>query len=155
MLSSTALIRTAANDNEIGAERHYKAVTLGKNESSAAEVVFTNNAVSLECYAPTHILGSRDGSGNLTVTWKRRTRYGGEWRDYVDATLGEDSESYEVDIMNGSTAVRTISSLSSETASYTAAQQTTDFGSTQSSVEVNIYQLSATVGRGYAGNATI
>lgn len=154
VMLTDAMIRAPANDNEIGLERHYKAVTLGKNESSAQEVAFTNNAISLTPYAPVHILGSRDGSANLTIDFTRRTRIGGEWRDLVNASLGEDSESYEIDVMNGSTVVRTIA-VTSPTASYTAAQQTTDFGSTQSSVEVNIYQLSATVGRGYAGNATI
>lgn len=154
VMLTDAMIRAPANDNEIGLERHYKAVTLGKNESSAQEVAFTNNAVSLKPYAPVHILGSRDGSANLTIDFTRRTRIGGEWRDLVNASLGEDSESYEIDVMNGSTVVRTIA-VTSPTASYTAAQQTTDFGSTQSSVEVNIYQLSATTSRGYAGNATI
>jgi hypothetical protein len=41
--------------------------------------------------------------------------------------------------------------LTAPTASYTATQQVTDFGSAQSSVTVNVYQLSAAVGRGYAG----
>ena len=57
--------------------------------------------------------------------------------------------------MQGVTLKRTIIGLTSPTTIYTAAQQVTDFGSAQSSVLVNVYQLSAAVGRGYAGIATI
>ena len=49
----------------------------------------------------------------------------------------------------GSRRLRTIS-VTAETASYTAAQQTTDFGSTQSTIYFKVYQVSAQVGRGYA-----
>ena len=101
------------------------------------------------------IAGTRDGSGNLTINWLRRTRIGGDWRDGVDVPLSEESERYEVDIMSGVTVKRTITGLTTPTASYTAAQQVTDFGSAQSSVTVNVYQLSAKVGRGYAGNANV
>ena len=154
LLSSASMIRTAANDDEIGSERHYKAVTFGKNIATASEVAFTNNAESLEPYAPTHIVGVRDGSSNLTVTWHRRTRLGGEWRDLVGASLSEDSEAYEIDFTVGGTTV-TKTGITSETYSYTAAAQTTDFGSPQSSIITNIYQVSATTGRGHAGTETL
>lgn len=154
LLSQSSMIRTAANDDEIGSERHYKAVTFGKNIATASEIAFTNNAESLEPYAPTHIVGVRDGSSNLTVTWHRRTRLGGEWRDLVGASLSEDSEAYEIDFTVGGTIV-TKTGITSETYSYTAAAQTTDFGSPQSSIITNIYQVSATTGRGHAGTETL
>ena len=56
--------------------------------------------------------------------------------------------------MNGANVVRTISSTT-PTASYSAAQQVADFGSAQSSVSVRVYQLSASVGRGWPGAAII
>ncbi len=108
--------------------------------------------------APASIRGTRDGSNNLTITWVRRTRIGGEWLDLTgDVPLGEASEAYEVEIRNaGDTAtLRTITGLSSPSASYTAAQQTTDFGAAQASVNLRIFQISATVGRGIAGRATV
>jgi hypothetical protein len=76
----------------------------------------------------------------------RRTRIDGTWRDLVDAALGETTESYEVEIMNGATVVRTIVS-SAPTVTYTAAQQNTDFGSVRTTITARLYQLSATVGR--------
>lgn len=107
-------------------------------------------------YAPCSIAGSRDGSGSITITWLRRTRIGGEWLDGTeDVPLGEASESYEVDIMAGDEVVRTITSLTSASAPYSADDQTTDFGSPQAEIDVRVYQMSAAVGRGYAGSATV
>jgi len=48
------------------------------------------------------------------------------------------------------TVKRTFSSLTSQTFTYTAAQQTSDFGAPQSTVYGDVYQISATVGRGFA-----
>ena len=60
-----------------------------------------------------------------TLSWVRRTRVGGEWRDNVDAALGEVAEIYEIDIFAGwqfTTVLFTITGLTSPTATYTAAQ---------------------------------
>jgi hypothetical protein len=51
--------------------------------------------------------------------------------------------------------VRTIAGLSTPAAFYSAAEQTTDFGAPQSSVDINVYQISSRIGRGFAGQATV
>ena len=84
----------------------------------------------------------------------RRTRFGGVWTDGADVPLNEESERYEVDILDGPDVVRTISATS-PAANYTAAQQTADFGSAQASVAVKVFQISATVGRGWPAAATL
>lgn len=101
-----------------------------------------------------HIAGARDGSDNLTVTAIPRTRIGGEWLDGGESPTGETIQSYELDVLNGGTVVRTIAT-SSPSFSYTAAQQTTDFGSPQASISVVLYQLSAMVGRGFPAAANV
>jgi hypothetical protein len=102
-----------------------------------------------------HIEGSRSGGGDLTITWVRRTRYSGEWRDLVDVPLNEASEAYEVDVLDGpGQVVRTLIS-SSPSITYSAADQATDFGALQSAIDVAVYQLSAVVGRGFAGRAIV
>ena len=68
--------------------------------------------------------------------------------------LGEDSERYEIDILDGSDVVRTLSATS-PTATYTAAQQTADFGSPQPSISLRINQLSTTAGRGTPRSAVV
>lgn len=138
----------------IGIQAFYKPVTVGATVADTTEQAFTYQGVKFKPFSPVHIEGSRDGSSNLTITWTRRTRINGQWRDGVDVPLSEESESYEIDIMDGSTVVRTLTATS-PTVTYTAADQVTDFGSAQSSVNVNIYQMSAIVGRGNAGEATV
>jgi hypothetical protein len=38
---------------------------------------------------------------------------------------------------------------------YTAVDQTTDFGAPQSAIDIAVYQLSANVGRGFTERATL
>ena len=101
-----------------------------------------------------HVKGVRDGSGNLAISWIRRSRVDAEWRDGVDIPLGEESERYQLDVLDGGNVVRTIE-ITSSAASYSAADQVVDFGSAQSSIDIALYQLSAVVGRGYAASATL
>lgn len=145
--------RIPMDEDRIGQTYSYAAVTYGADIQDAIIYDFANTAISMRPYSPSHVEGTRDGSDNLTITWKRRTRYGGEWRNSVDIT-DSDPMTFEVDIMNGSTVVRTIS-VTAETASYTAAEQTTDFGSTQSSLTVRVYQLNTVFGRGLKTEETI
>jgi hypothetical protein len=105
-------------------------------------------------WAPVHVAGVRNGAGDLAISWVRRTRIGGVWTDGSDIPLNEESERYEVDVLNSSIVVRTIA-VTSPAANYTAGQQTADFGTPQSSVAVRVYQLSATVGRGWPAAATL
>jgi hypothetical protein len=142
----------------VGLAQFYQAVTIGQPRLTADAQPVTLEGNDLKPYSPCQIAGSRDGSGNLTVTWLRRTRIGGEqdWLDGVaDVPLSEVSEAYSVDILNGSAVVRTFNGLTSPTVEYTAAEQVTDFGSDQPAVTVNVYQISADVGRGFAGVATV
>lgn len=153
VLLDSTLAKVASN-TVINLARSYKAVTYGGTLSATSAQNATYTGVALKPYSPVQITGARDGSNNLSIAWIRRTRLSGEWRDGADVPLAESTEAYEIDIMNGVIVVRTISATS-QTASYSAALQTTDFGSPQPSLTVRIYQLSAIVGRGYAGNATI
>jgi hypothetical protein len=155
-----------------------KFVSLGRQLADTQTTIGYYQGRNLKPYAPVQIAGSRDGSNNLTISWVRRTRIGGDWLDYVDIPLSEDAERYEVHILNGGSVVRVIASGDSyvtttdelgnsitsvvntdadgnTTAIYSAADQTTDFGSAQASISVAIYQLNATVGRGYPGRATV
>ena len=106
---------------------------MGSTLAETTEQAFIYTGNTLKPFSPVHITGTRDGSDNLTINWTRRTRLGGEWRDGVDVPLSEEMESYEVDIMNGSTVVQIIASTS-PTVSYSAAEQTTDFGSTKAAL---------------------
>lgn len=151
----TTLYRVPKDSNVIGLSRQYKMVTSRTFLESAPAESVTLDGVALECYAPARVTGVRDESENLTIQVYRRSRLGPEWKDYADVPLNEESEAYQIDIRNGSTVVRTLSVTGSNTLTYTAAQQTTDFGSAQASIDMVVYQMSATVGRGYELEATL
>lgn len=154
VLLSPALYTTTIANNLIGRELYYKAVSVGNSPSTTGEIPFTYTGKCLKPFAPVHVTASRDGSSNLTIGWQRRSRVDAEWRDGVDIPLGEESERYEVEILDGVTVKRTLSATG-PTVAYSAANQVTDFGAPQSSVSVRIYQLSAVVGRGYPAGASI
>ena len=152
LLNTSTLQFMASPVNGIGLTYQYRAVTFGKQISSADSVDFAYDGENLECLSPVYLNGSRHPTTNdWSLTWLRRTRVGGEWRSYVDASLGEASEAYEVEIYSSAaytTIKRTITGLTSAACAYTSAEQVTDFGSNQATLYIKIYQLSANVGRG-------
>jgi hypothetical protein len=80
-------------------------------------------------YAPVHIEASGSWGADITLTWVRRTRVGGELVDGGgDVPLAEDEEAYVVDILAyaGGPVLRTLE-VSEATATYTSAQQTEDW----------------------------
>jgi hypothetical protein len=154
LLEESSVIRVVTDPSETGLQRAYKAVTVGKTLDSAATLSFTNTDNCLECYSPVKLAGGRDSAGNLRISWVRRTRIGGFWRNFVDVPVGEESESYSVEIYDSGTLVRTINSTTTN-ATYSAADQTTDFGAPQSSVDVVVYQNSATNGPGFTISGSV
>lgn len=152
LLESGAITDFNSRVTNLGSEVYFRAVMPGGNIVSAPTMTFTNSGVNLTPWSPTFVEGSRDGSDNLTITWLRRCRI------YAPALwsppLLDTPESYEVDIVDGGSVVRTITA-SSETATYTAADQTSDGLTPGDPVTVRIYQLNDTVGRGYKAEATI
>jgi hypothetical protein len=68
--------------------------------------------------------------------------------------LGEEREAYELDVLSGSTVLRTLSAAGPSVL-YAAADELADFGVAQSSLAVAVYQLSITAGRGFPAQATL
>lgn len=150
LLSPGSTLVQPASTADIGIMKRFRAVTFGTYINDAETLALTYQGTSLKPYAPVLLGGGRNASGDVTINWVRRSRVGGAWSDYADVPIGEESESYEIEIWSSgySTLKRTLTA-STPTVTYTAAQQTTDFGGTQSTIYVRVYQLSAIVGRGY------
>jgi hypothetical protein len=122
-------------------------------EESYAGRVHAFRGVGARPLSPVHVRGRRSG-GDLTLSWIRRTRIGGDSWDGLDVPLGEESERYEVDILNGASVVRTLGATTT-TVTYSAAEQIADFGSVQSAVSVRVHQVNAVWGRGSPAAATV
>lgn len=152
VLLDSALVRHLHGAGDVGDTFYVKPVTAGSASLAGFPEVLTYTAASAKPYSPAH-LAVADDSGDLVLTWVRRTRIGGEWRDYDDAPLGEGSEAYQVDILDASDAVlRTYSALSTPTATYSAADQASDSGA---GVSAKVYQISTTVGRGFPATVAL
>ncbi len=120
---------------------------------SYAQATHSFAGIGRRPFAPVHVKGRRLGD-DLEISWVRRTRTGGDNWDQAEVALGEEGEAYEVDILDGASVVR-ILSTSQPAASYMAVEQTADFGSPQPTVSCRVYQLSASWGRGAARVAVV
>ena len=116
-----------------------------------SQIQFTPRGVGLRPYSPTSLSAAKDAATNdITLGWIRRTRIGGEIWDNSDVPLSEDFERYEIDIYNaaGDTVLRTVTVNDATSYVYTAADQTTDFGSSPMSLDFEVFQISGSFGRG-------
>ena len=96
--------------------------------------------------------------GDRTIRWTRRSRAlaADSWAG-LEVPLAEELEAYDVEILDGAT-VKRVLSTSITSAVYTAAQQTADWGAPLGpgdTLDIRIFQLSALVGRGVPKTATL
>jgi hypothetical protein len=150
-----AATRVDMGPDEVGLDYTWRCGPANRNIDDASYLQTTHafHGLGLRPLSPMHVQGSRS-AGDLAVSWARRTRIGGDSWDAVEVPLAEDTESYEVDILDGSDVVRTLA-CASPSLTYTAADQTTDFGAPQSSIDLRVYQLSTVFGRGAPHAATL
>lgn len=144
-----------SSTSAIGSTRIFKGVSIGQNIAEAESFECINNGRILTPYSVVHLAYADESSGDIVITWIRRSRYDAEWRDYVGVPLNEDSEIYEIDIIDtdGTTVLNTYTATDAATYTYTSAQQTSDSFAGSGSI-FNVYQKSATVGRGDVAGVT-
>lgn len=120
------------------------------SDTSYKAVEYTPQVIGLRPYSPVHLAAERV-STDWQLTWIRRTRLpeSGDTWEGLDVPLAEETELYEIDIYNNA-GDTVISTREATTASftYTAAHQTTDFGSAQTFVDFEVFQISVLYGRG-------
>lgn len=155
VLLGDELVAFSVPANETGLTYHWRYGPASRDigDKTYGETTLAFRGRALSPLAPAHVRGERS-SGDLTISWVRRTRIGGDTWDRTEVPLGEASERYEVDILSGAVVKRTLSSTTPQVA-YSAIQQTADFGALQSSVSLCVYQVSDTIGRGIARAATV
>jgi len=105
--------------------------------------------------SPVHLNATRLAGGDISLSWVRRTRIDGDNWTSLEVPLGEETEAYEIDIMQGATVKRMLTAATSP-AIYAAADQVTDFGSADfSTLTFQVVQLSRAYGRGTAREAQL
>lgn len=158
LLVSGGLLKPAIEAGSIGATKRYRAVTLAAALSSASSQLVTITGEPLKPLSPVDPRKVRDiTTGDLTLTWQRRSRLNGDGLMTL-LPLGESSEAYDIEVYADSTFAalkRTTTVYSLRTWTYSAADQTTDFGAPQTTLSLRIYQLSVAIGRGHVLERTL
>jgi len=118
-------------------------------------------------WGPNFFKRSVSGS-NVRITWERRTRFGGQFKDGTGTVpLNEESEVYEVyllhapypevnfDPSNPDTYVRAFLDVTQKRIDYTPSMQAQDGWDPSMPIYLVAFQVSAQVGRGFPGYATL
>lgn len=151
-----ALARVDLALGEVGLPLNWRYGPASRDIGSAtfATTTFAYSGLGLRPYSPVHVKATRSG-GDLTLSWIRRTRIGGDSWEASEVPLAEDSESYVVDILDMGGAVKRTLTAGAPSIVYPAAAQVTDFGTVQAALHVRVAQLSAVWGRGAIASAVV
>ena len=107
---------------------------------------------------PAQLEATGSWGSNVTLSWRRRTRVGGELIDGMgEVPLAEDSEQYDLEILDGpgGAVLRTEAGIATTSFTYTSGMQSADFGGVQTELSFVVYQISAQVGRGFPGERPV
>lgn len=94
LIEQAAMRSVPLPDWAVGSE---VAAKVSGNPATAAAIV---TGQSLRPPAPAHIAAMFEGSGDLALSWVRRSRRGWAWIDGVDAPLAEGREEYRVTLIS-------------------------------------------------------
>ena len=127
-----------------------KAGLLGREFTDQFTTQLTVNPVrrGLKPLSPVHLKATRNfESGDIALSWIRRTRVNGDVWEAVDVPLAEEQEQYIASIKNGAQLVRTFQADQNNVI-YSKLQQIEDFGEAASEFDFEVAQLSASEGAG-------
>ena len=155
VLLSSSVTGLALTPSQVGLPLQWRIGPVARDLGSANYVSVSHAFTGLAArpLSPVHVRGTRN-NGDLALSWIRRTRRGGDNWTNPEVPLAEASERYEIDILNGATVKRTLSTATPDL-TFTSAMQVMDFGALQASISVRIYQISADWGRGVTASATV
>jgi hypothetical protein len=145
--TNARIVKIQGSISDLNQVRYFKAVSRGQTLAQVAPTAITIAGISQRPYRPKNLRATRDAVGNITITWQRRDRRG---ELIENPPLSEDFEQYVVQILSGTfpqTVVRS-QTVNSSSYSYSATDQTADFGRTLLSIILQIAQVSSSYGQG-------
>jgi hypothetical protein len=155
---SAAIPRRLLPLDRVGETLHLAAVARGGDAGNSKPQTIELAGNDLKPYASVHLSASGSFGADITLSWVRRTRVGGELKDgFATVLLAEDTEAYELEILDGpgGAVLRTETGITTTSFTYTPAMQSADFGSAQTELSFVVYQIRAQVGRGFPGERTV
>lgn len=149
VLLDRRLRRQATQPNEVNIPVQLKVLTSGKLLSSVEPRTFTDTSVALKPFSPAGLRGLVDALG-VHLSWQRRTRLAYRYGGIAPVVpLGEATESYRVQIWQGSVLLRT-AMAGTAAFLYTPAMRAADGLAGGELLRFAVAQMSATAGAGYA-----
>jgi hypothetical protein len=154
VLLDNALLPVAQGLASLGKVLQFRVGPANRDHADAAvtEITATVTSKALMPYAPVQARATRNTSG-VTIGFTRRSRIDSDAWEPVDVPLGEDREAYDIVIARPGGA--RVIAASAPSALYATGDEIADFGSPQTALGLQIYQTSATVGRGFPLSVTV
>ena len=118
----------------------------------------TPSGASLRPFAPVHLAAKAEPSGDVTLSWIRRSRdpAADSW-EAAEVPLLDQPEAWEIDILDGATVKRTLTANMAPV-TYSAADQTADWGAALvpgTALTIRVAQISPSLGRGTPAETTV
>lgn len=144
-----AAMEATTNSYERGASLTWRFSPIGYETSTASayDIPQTYNARHERPLSPVHFRASRSSDG-VTLSWIRQTRVSGDDWESADVPLGETTESYTVEILDGQSVVWTANATTSSILLSTADEAAALSGAPVTSLTVRIAQNSESFGAG-------
>lgn len=142
VLLTSAVAALDLTSTEIGLTLNWIAEAAGTSFAASGPLSFAGGLRAETPLSPVHLRASRAASGDIAFTWVRRARTDADNWTPADIPLDEESESYQLDILNaaGTATVRSLT-LSEAAYTYSEALQITDFGARPASLSVRVRQM--------------
>jgi hypothetical protein len=153
-IAFTSTQRITHSQNFLNSPGSYKAVTMGDTNDSVTAFAFTDTGNSLRPYAPQIVGALREDTNDVLFKWLPRVRQNGNWVANWPLTLDQSVEAYEIDVIVGGVVMNTYYLGAVRTWTYTSAMQTADLGA-PAEVQLNLFQIGATIGRGFVSEVTV
>ena len=128
------------------------------SDPSYTTLSLTPSGASLRPFAPVHLGSRAESSGDITLSWTRRSRdpAADSW-EAAEVPLLDQPEAWAIDILDGATVKRTLTA-GTATVTYSAADQVADWGAALApgaALTIRVAQLSPLLGRGTPAEATL
>ncbi|MGL4635977.1 MAG: baseplate multidomain protein megatron [Beijerinckiaceae bacterium] len=155
VLLDGALVPLVTDIDLLGRTMQYRLSPEGRDHADAMATSFQAIAGprALLPLAPCRLRARRE-VGGISISWVRRTRFGGDSWELAEVPLSEATEAYDLSILAGTTLKRRLT-VSQPTALYSTADETADFGTPQTNLTLRIRQISQAVGPGMALEAIV
>ncbi len=138
----------------VGTTQTWKALSPGNALGDVTPQTTLVQGKALRPLSPVRLNAATGASGDIALSWIRRSRDGFAWLDGTDVPLAEESERYRITVSLGGV-VRRVVDVTAPGWTYARADQSMDFGASVSGVMITVQQLSAAVGPGGAVNVTL